>query len=562
MTHCRWNILPGPEKSLADTSEFPPLISRILFHRGLASPSQIEAFIASDSRLSGDPSLLPGMHEAVARIYRALLCGESIGVYGDFDADGVTATALLVEGLGKIGVTAVPYIPHRVTEGYGLKTDALENLRKQGISLVISVDCGITAVEPVIEAKRRGLDIIVTDHHVPLAQIPQAAAVIDPKLPGSCYPFPDLSGVGVAFKLLQAVFNGLGRQDELEMLFDLVALGTVADMVNLLGENRYLVKKGLRVLNESPRLGIREMAAQANLGERTLESESISFVLAPRLNAAGRLDHANASYRLLTTDSVDEARKLAAWLQQKNSERQELTADAVRVAREQVIVPGIGGTLFASHPEFPAGICGLVASRLVDEYYRPAVVVRRGEQYSSGSCRSIPEFNMIEALNGYEARGEGFLQFGGHAQAAGFTILTKNLTSLAAHLSQEADLRLAGVDLRPRIDVDAEVKLTDLGGDIYPWIQKLAPFGQGNPRPTFLSRGVEVMECRGMGNGGDHLRLKVRQGGTVWSAVSFGMGCHQAEVCSPLDIVFSVEADRWNGTERLRLNVLDFRATA
>jgi single-stranded-DNA-specific exonuclease len=400
--------------------------------------------------------------------------------------------------------------------------------------------------------------VIVTDHHVALAEIPEAAAVVDPKLPGSRYASADLSGVGVALKLMQAVFRGLGRDEELVTLLDLVALGTVADMVPILGENRYLVREGLRVLNESPRPGIREMVAQANLGGRSLDSASISWALAPRLNAAGRLDHADASLQLLMTRSPEVARRLAAWLQEKNVERQELTASAVEAAREQVLAAGVGGALFAGHSEFPIGVCGLVAGRLAEEFYRPAFVVRMGDELSSGSCRSIPEFNIIDALNGFEAAGGEFIQYGGHAQAAGFTIPTRELGALSTYLSERARTLLAGLDLRPRIDIDAEVNLSDLGGDIFPLIQTLAPFGQGNPEPIFLSRRVEVLECRSMGSGGDHLRMRLRQGGTVWSAVAFGMGSHHGEVCSPLEVVYSVEVDRWNGEDRLRLNVLDF----
>ncbi len=558
MSHSRWNVLPPPpDVRLFTASGFSPILSRILFHRGITHPSQVQAFITADSSLCGDPSLLPGIPQAVSRIYRALLGGESIAVYGDFDTDGVTATALMVEGLSLLNAKAIPYIPHRVTEGYGLKTAALENLRKQGVSLVVSVDCGITALEPIRKAKRSGLDVIVTDHHVPLADIPQAAAVVDPRLPGSDYPFSDFSGAGVALKVLQSLFRGMGREAQLDRLFDLAALGTVADMVPLVGENRYLVKQGLKRLNESPRLGIQEMMAVSGLDAGCLDSDSISWTLAPRLNAAGRLDHAMASYRVLTTESQPEARTLAGWLQQKNVERQDLTVKAMRVAREK-LGSAADPALMIGDDDFPAGICGLVAGRLSDEYYRPAVVVRTGSQFSSGSCRSIPEFSIIEAMNQFQGTVGGFIHFGGHAQAAGFTMLTKDLPRFGDFLSGLAATQLAGLDLRPRIDVDAEVRLPELGGDVFPTIQKLSPFGRGNPPPSFLSRGVEVVDCRTMGSGGDHLRLKVKQGGFLWDAVGFGLGCHESEMGSLTDIVYNVEIDRWNGATRLRLNILDF----
>src|SRR3990172_2255645 len=381
-----------------EASACSPLIIQLLYNRGLTEPGQLASFLAADESLSGDPYLLPDMHQAVARLYQGLLSNEHIAIYGDFDADGITSTALLVEGLAMLDCKATPYIPHRLTEVYGLKTVALENLKRQGVSLVVTVDCGITALAEVKKAKKMGLDIIITDHHVPSEELPAARAVVNPKLRGSRYPFSELAGVGVALKLLQALFRGMGKEHRLDELTDLVALGTVADMVPLLGENRYLVKQGLELLNNSPRLGIRELLAQSGSKTDCLDAESISWVIAPRLNAAGRLEHAMGSYKLLTTDSQDEARELAKWLEEKNTERQKLTAKVLEKARELVQNQLDAPILIASDPEFPAGIIGLVAGRLSDEFYRPVIILRTGEQLSGGSCRSIPEFNIIEAL--------------------------------------------------------------------------------------------------------------------------------------------------------------------
>jgi single-stranded-DNA-specific exonuclease len=495
------------------------------------------------------------MHPAVARTYRALLSGESIAIYGDFDADGITGTALLVQGLSSIGGKVTPYIPHRLTEGYGLKTAALENLHRQGISLVITVDCGITALAEVKRAKRMGLDIIITDHHIPPEEVPPAVAVVDPKLPHSNYPFSELAGVGVALKLLEALFQGIGQEQQLDKLIDLVALGTVADMVPLLGENRYLVKQGLKLINTSPRLGVREMIIQSGFSIGSIDTENISWTLAPRLNAAGRLAHAMTSYRLLMTDSPQEAQELSSWLEQKNSERRKLTEKVLARTREQVITQGISPLLIAGDKECPAGIAGLVAGRLSEEFYRPTIVIHIGETVSSGSCRSIPEFNIIHALD--QCR-HLFSRFGGHARAAGFTIPTRNLPRLEQELLQLATTQLAGVDLRPQLVIDAEVTLPDLSGDTFQVIGQLAPFGQDNPIPTFLSRRVEVIDSRTMGNNSEHVRLKLRQGGTVWDGVGFRLGNYLAELSSPLDIVYNLEVDRWGGGERLRLNILDF----
>ncbi|MCL0046410.1 single-stranded-DNA-specific exonuclease RecJ [Dehalococcoidales bacterium] len=553
MNHSRWNLLPSvPDKHPVTTSGFPRLIAQLLYNRGLTKPSQFELFIAGDKRLSADPFLLPDMHQAVSRIYPALLRGERIAVYGDFDVDGITATALLVQGLSALGGKTIAYIPHRLTEGYGLKTVALENLYQQGISLVITVDCGITALSPVKRAQRMGLDIIITDHHTPPAVIPPAIATINPKLSSSNYPFSGLGGAGVAFKLLQALFLSVGKEEQLDELIDLVALGTVADMVPLLGENRYLVKQGLKLINANPRPGLREMIARAGLNIGSLDTENISWLIAPRLNAAGRLDHAMTSYNLLMTNSAEEAHQLAIWLEQKNAERQRLTDKVLVNAREQVLSQGISPLLIVSNSDYPVGIAGLVASKLSEEFYRPAIVIKTGEEVSYGSCRSIPEFNIILALNQCHSL---LSQFGGHPQAAGFTLPTKNLPHLKHYLSQLAANQLAGVDLRPRLDIDAEVALPELSGDTFRIIQQLAPFGQGNPPPTFLSRKVEVINYYTMGDG-EHLRLKLKQGSTVWDGVGFRLG--RAEVSSPLDIVYNLEVDRWGGEERLRLNILDF----
>ena len=556
MRHCRWNVLPpAPNQYLTDTTDLSPLVVQLLYNRGLTQPSQVDSFLTADRRLSGNPWLLPDMHPAVARTYRALLSGESIAIYGDFDADGITGTALLVQGLSSIGGKVTPYIPHRLTEGYGLKTAALENLHRQGISLVITVDCGITALAEVKRAKRMGLDIIITDHHVPPEEVPPAVAVVDPKLPHSNYPFSELAGVGVALKLLEALFQGIGQEQQLDKLTDLVALGTVADMVPLLGENRYLVKQGLKLINTSPRLGVREMIIQSGFSIGSIDAENISWTLAPRLNAAGRLAHAMTSYRLLMTDSPQEAQELSSWLEQKNSERRKLTEKVLARTREQVITQGISPLLIAGDKECPAGIAGLVAGRLSEEFYRPTIVIHIGETVSSGSCRSIPEFNIIHALN--QCR-HLFSRFGGHARAAGFTIPTRNLPHLEQSLQQLATAQLSGVDLRPQLVIDAEVTLPDLSGDTFQVIGQLAPFGYGNPIPTFLSRRVEVIDSRTMGNNSEHVRLKLRQGGTVWDGVGFRLGNYLAELSSPLDIVYNLEVDRWSGGERLRLNILDF----
>jgi single-stranded-DNA-specific exonuclease len=559
LSRSRWNLLPPvPDNYLGNISGFSPLIVQLLYNRGISRPEEFQSFLTSDKSLTDNPFLLPDMHQAVARVYQALLSGENIAIYGDFDADGITATVTLVQGLSVLGGKAVPYIPHRQTEGHGLTITTLKKLYQQGISLVITVDCGVTDVPQVKKAKKMGLDVVITDHHNPLTETPDAIAIVDPKLAGSTYPFSQLAGVGVAFKLLQALYQSIGKEEQMGVMMDMVAIGTIADMSPLVGENRYLIKEGLKLMNAEPRLGIKELMNQTGIKAGSLDSEKISWIIAPCLNAAGRLADGLTGYNLLMTDSPQQARELAIWLAQKNEERQRLTAKTLDRAREQVTAQGLPPLLIASDKDYPIGIAGLVAGRLTEEFYRPAIVIQTGEKVSHASCRSIPEFNVISALNQFSNL---FSRYGGHSQAAGFTLPTKNLPKLTKELSQLTAEQLVGIELRPHRDIDAQVTLPDLGGDTYQTTQLLAPFGVGNPVPTFLSQRVEVLERRTMGNNGEHLRFKLRQGGTVWDGVGFRLGSYLPEISSAVDIVHNLEVDQWGGKEQLRLNILDFEAS-
>jgi single-stranded-DNA-specific exonuclease len=555
LSHTRWNLLP-PITDREKVSGYSPLLVQLLHNRGVKRPEDFAAFLASDESLLVDPMLLPDMHRAITRINRALLTGESIAIYGDFDADGITATASLVQGLAVLGARVVPYIPHRQTEGHGLSSTVLKKLQEQGVTLVITVDCGVTDVAEVKKAGEMGLDIIITDHHSPLDEIPEAIAIINPKLKNSTYPFLHLAGAGVAFKLLQGIFRNLGIEERIEKVMDLVAIGTIADMSPPLGENRYLIKEGLKFINTSPRPGIRELILQSRLEPGSLSEDSIAWVIAPCLNAAGRLADGLTGYKLLITESDQEAGELAGWLARKNEERQRLTTVTLVRAREKVMAQGLPPLLFTADKEYPMGIAGLVANRLMEEFYRPAVVIHTADTVCHASCRSIPEFDIIGALNKFS---RFFTRYGGHARAAGFTMPTKNLPELEQELATLARDSLTGIELRPHLDIDALVTLPELGGDTYPTTQLLAPFGIGNPVPTFMSRAVEVLEQRTMGANGGHLRMKLKQGGTTWDGVAFRLSSHTGELGSRIDVIYNVEEDNWGGKKQLRLNILDFK---
>jgi single-stranded-DNA-specific exonuclease len=550
----RWKILPTVPDEYLSTSALSPLIAQLLYNRGIKL-EEIDSFLSVDRRLEGNPFLLPDISQAISRVYKAVLAREKIAVYGDFDVDGVTATVILVEGLSRLGAEVITYIPDRVNEGHGLKISALEKLQAQGVSLVITVDCGVTDLVEVKQAREMGIDMIVTDHHIPLWSLPRAIAVVDPKRKDSVYPSSDLAGAGVAFKLLQALFHKDSREKWLSRLMDLVVLATITDLVTLIGENRYLVKEGLRELNNSSRVGVREMVKLAGLKQGELDAEDISWILGPRLNAAGRMNNASTSYQLLTTQSPEEARLLALELEEKNAERQKLTSEVLSRAREKLAAKLHLPVLVDCDESYSVGVIGLVAGKLADEFYKPTIIISLGPELCQGSCRSIPEFDVAAALVKCH---DLLTAFGGHPLAAGFTVTRQNLAQLEEWITTLATDQLGHLELCPEIVIDADVPLSVLVGDTFNLIQKLSPFGRGNPQPTFLTRQVEVVECRNFGNQGEWLRLKLKQGNVTWQAVDFQSRKKQEEIPSHIDIVYNLEKSHWNGEEVLSLNILDF----
>jgi single-stranded-DNA-specific exonuclease len=557
INHKAWRVTPriSPEASQR-LAPFSPLAAQLLHNRGITELAGAEAFLARDESLLEDPLLLPDMGSAISRLQRALLDGETIGIFGDFDADGVTGTALLAEGLEALGGKVIPYLPHRVEEGHGLRSRAIHALRGQGATLIVTVDCGITSPAEVEEAASLGMDTIITDHHIPLPRVPAALAVVNPKLAGSAYPFPNLAGVGLAFKLVQALSQHMGRPWD-ERLLQLAALGTVTDVTPLVGENRYIVAAGLRSMNADPKPGLKELLRLGGLADAVLDTDSISFVLGPRINAPGRLEHAISSYNLLRASSQEEALPFAQELERLNRERHELTGKALDSAAKQ-LGPGLpsGYLLLLWSEEFTPGIVGLLASRLVEEHYRPAVVVALDGGLGRGSARSIPEFNLVSALEECQAL---FTRFGGHPRAAGFIIPRENLQALRERLTAIARRELAHLSLQPTIKIDAHVRLTSLIGANLQFFHDLAPYGEANPAPVFITKGVKVMDATRVGAQGQHLRLRVKHGGAVWDAMAFGQGDAWHDETDLLDVVYSVGVNQWRGQETLRMVIEDFR---
>jgi single-stranded-DNA-specific exonuclease len=519
-----------------------------------------------------DPLLMRGMPEASARIAQAIADSEPMAVYGDFDTDGVTAVTLLMQAISAMGGTIAPYIPHREREGYGLNSEAVENLAEQGVRLLITVDCGISNVAEVERANELGLDVIVTDHHQPPAILPPAFAIVNPKQPGCAYPFKQLVGVGIAFKLVYALFRhglrpeGLRGRD----MLDVVALGTVADMGPLDGENRILVKAGIKALRETTRPGLRALIEVAGLSQDMIDSTAIGFMLGPRINAAGRLDDAVRAYKLLLADDMETAQRLAEELNQANRQRQQMTRELVRASMEDAAVRGADQhrIVVLDSESYPAGIVGLVAARLVEQWARPVVLIARGPELSRGSARSVPGFNIFRALTTCHEQStekDLFVRFGGHSLAAGFTIRNEYLPELAERLHALADAELTDDLLQPTLLIDAEVELGALNWDLLHELALLEPFGQANQQPILMSRRVYVQGAWSRGNEGQHLKLHLtpqeNHRGPPMQAIAFGLG-HLAEPLHRhpwIDIAYTLEANTWKGTRSLQLNVKDFR---
>lgn len=562
----KWVVAPPVPESTRDMmSGIPPALLQVLYNRGVSRPAQIQAFLDGFYLESTDPFLLADMDKAVARIQQAIEQDEMVVVYGDFDADGVTATVLLTEALRGLGMhrqQAQPYIPDRVDEGYGLNEEALTALKEKGADLVITVDCGIRSVKEVEHANEIGLDMIVTDHHSLGSRLPPATAVINPKRPESAYPEEMLAGVGIAFKLAQALRQTMpqrARYDDSDLL-DLVAIGTVADLAPLLGENRKLVREGLAVLNAARRPGINALRQIASLNG-LVTAETIGFGIGPRINAAGRLAHAYTAAKLLAVTNEPQAFALARELNGLNRQRQQLTAELSALA-EGMIETTDDPILIAADSGFLPGIVGLVASRLSDNYYRPAIVIEKGNDESRGSCRSIPEFHITEALDEVESLLE---RYGGHAQAAGFTVKNKNLPAFIERIREVARRRLAGKELAPSLSIDMEMDLDAIDWALFESLAHLEPTGYANPAPVFMSRNVEVLGHRVVGQNGSHLQLTLANAerhGSYYNqlpAIAFRQAAWAQRLPQMIDVVYTINVNEWRGQRNLQLMVQELR---
>jgi single-stranded-DNA-specific exonuclease len=555
----RWEVAPPPPPdAIQELSGYPPILRQILYNRGYRTHEQARLFLEAQSPPNSQPMNLLNLPKAVDRIIYAVQHHENIVVYGDYDADGVTATALLVLALKAIGGEVREYIPNRFDEGYGLNLEAMHTLFEGGVNLIITVDCGIRSWDEADYAKSVGMDLIITDHHFPLDKLPPAFAVINPKQLGDNYPEKNLAGVGLAYKLIEAlVLSGKYPNLDSRNYLDLVALGTVADLVPLTGENRSLVRSGLEFIRQPIRQGLMALIGISGLTPTRISTTDISFALAPRLNASGRLESALASLHLLTSQDPMEVGQLAQWLEIQNRDRQRIMRDIQTRSEQNIIVDDqIPLLLFDADPEYNAGVVGLAASRLTEQYYRPSIIASIGEQYTRGSCRSIPEFHITQALDQCKDILE---HHGGHAMAAGFTVRNELLQTLISKMQKIAKEQLRDLDLRPKIFAETEITLSDLKPDLLKYLNWLQPTGMGNPTPIFMSNGLKVTRQKAIGADGSHLKLSVTDGKITYDAIAFRQGYWVAQLPPLIDMMYTFELNEFNGQVSLQLNVKDIR---
>ena len=563
-----WKIKENKKTDIPFDLNLPEVLVRLLAGRGIEGSEAVREFLEPDYEKGvHDPFLFLHMGKAVERIAQARDNKERVVIFGDYDADGITSSVILKETLETLGIAVAVYIPDKRSEGYGMNLGAIEKLAEEETKLIITVDCGITGIEEVERARELGIDVIITDHHHVPEELPKALAVINPRTGNSGYPFLELAGVGVAFKVAQAIFEKLlpQKKEQVKWFLDLVAIGTVADCVPLVGENRIFVKYGLLVLSKTKRNGLLQLfsVARLNIDENNVPStRNIGFHIAPRINAAGRINHANLAYDLLVEGDIAKARVFALELEENNSHRQKITETAtneVKVLAENSFKDK--KLIFAVGENFPIGVVGLVAGKIAQQFNKPTAVLQKGETESKGSFRSIPQVNIIEAI---ERCKELLLKFGGHSQAAGISIENGKLEAFYEKLNAEIEKELEGKDISPEILVDAEISPKDVDFALAESLDRLKPFGENNPEPVFAMRNLLVEDTRIIGNGEKHLKLSLRaQDGTpkIFESIGFYIAKEFAHIKKGdmVDVAFNLQKDEWNGNQRIQLLLVDVK---
>ncbi len=585
-----WNVLPDPPESFFESHpELPRGVAALLYHRNLHTQEQIDEFLHPDySQDVHDPFLFQDMEKAVDRLFEAVENNQKITIHGDYDADGVSGSVILHSILKALGHDNFDvFLPHRDIDGYGLNKKTINYLNEQGTNLIITCDCGVSNKEEVELANQLGIDVIVTDHHSIPDQLPPAYAIIHPKVEGESYPDKGLAGGAVAFKYVQAILkkhkekhevlpNGEKHEAFEKWLLDMVAISSVADMVPLIGESRTLTKFGLIVLNKARRVGMKKLLMEIKLMDqegvltKELDAHSIGFRIAPRINAAGRINHANVGYKLFVTESATDAVDLAFELEQNNKERRDMTEEYVNEAISQINNEGLDKkeVLFVYKSHWMTGILGLISGRIKEKYSKPTVAMTMNKEEITGSCRSMPAFNMIEAL---QSMPEMFKKFGGHPMACGFTLASpETLEEFKKKLLEKFDLQTKDSDINAYLDIDAKINLEDVDWKFYDVLDHFKPFGQANPKPKYLAEGLTVHKIEPVGKEGKHLRILVKHNNHIvrktigWnlSDTQKGDGKDWSRILKPgdkIDMVFEVDINEWNGNRELQLTISDLK---
>jgi len=565
-----WQVVPSASQDFIDQfPEYSRVFLQLLFNRGLKTKEEIDDFLNSSYGDLSSPLSFKNMEKAVDLIISHIKNQDKILVYGDYDADGVTSSVLLIEILSILKAKAEVYIPARASEGYGLNQKAIEEFLKNDIKLLITVDAGIRDKERIEFAIAKGMDVIVTDHHTAPEEgdLPKCL-LINPNVIGENYPFKFLAGVGVAYKLAVALIERAKLEPEVkeklkQQSLDLVAIGTVADCVTLLGENRILVREGLKVLNLNKRVGLRELIKVSQINKE-LETWNIGFQIGPRLNAAGRMGHATTAFQLLMTKDKEEATALALNLNDKNTQRQRITEEIMAEVENQIknnqddkIIIGVCPIKKEQEADiWNEGVIGLVAGKICDKYYRPVLVITQAEDGYKGSGRSVDEFNIVAAI---EEASEFLTRYGGHPAACGFSLLADNLDKFTQKMRAIATRELAEVNLQPKVKVEMEIKLNEIDESFMADIEKFFPFGQNNAQPKFVTRGAQVKDIMNMGCDGQHLKLRFNG---LW-AIAFGRSevWKEFKIGDLVDIVYNVERNNFNGRSELQLKLVDIKSS-
>ncbi len=558
----KWVVAPDPDpeqiQSISDSLGLDKIIVKILFNRQINTPEAIKQFLDPKLEDLGDPFSLKSMDEAIDRILTALRENEKIMVYGDYDVDGITATSLLYLVLNKLGAQVAYYLPNRLVEGYGLSPRGIDEAERQGATLIISVDTGVTAMDEVEYAREKGIDCIITDHHEQGEFLPNSVALIDPKRNDCDYESRDLAGVGVAFKLAQALYKRLQQDEtELEEHLDLVALGTAADIVPLVGENRILTKFGIDQIARTTKPGLKSLAFVSGLMGKKIGTGQVVFILAPRINAIGRLGDAVSAVKLLTTKDERAASEIARTLDKENQRRKNIDEKTLNEALEQireVVDLENDKAIILSSEGWHQGVIGIVASRLVEKYHLPTIMIAVDNGEGKGSARSIPGFHLCNALKECE---DLLLRYGGHKYAAGLTIDPKNIEAFREKMKEVSQNLLSPDDLLAKLNIDADIELTQINNELLDTLETFAPFGPQNMRPVFLTRNCEIVGqayCVGK----NHLKMKVRKGDAVFDVIGFGFGDWINNLTGRgclVDLVHVVEYNTWEGHTRIQLRL-------